>query len=51
MSICKNCYYRKKLIFNLFKQDKQRPRIYTVHCGLIPTKDPLFIKCEHFKSK
>ena len=51
MSICKNCYYRKKIIFNLFKQDKQRPRIYTVHCGVMPVDNKNFNECIHYKSK
>ena len=42
---------RKKTVLNLFKANKQRPRIYQIHCGLSFSKEEDATNCEYFKKK
>lgn len=49
MKICKNCYKRKTLRFNLLKRENA-PRIYHIECGLCPDKD-YESDCVYFEEK
>ena len=48
---CAQCKMRKRIVWNLFKKDIQRPRIYIVHCGLSFSKDDDASNCEYFVKK
>ena len=42
----------KKTKFNLLKNDKHRPRIYQIHCGISPGKDVKdFTECVYYQKK
>jgi len=48
---CKDCKMFKSIRFNIFKQDKDRPRVFTINCGLSGGKDYDASNCEYFKVK
>ena len=47
MDKCKGCFYRKHYRINLFNKKNNRPKIYTVECGLGGYSGDH--DCEHYK--